>query len=182
MAKPPTPLTADERSHIVDLARTGMSRNDIAREVGRSTSTVTKVCTQAGVTFDRSATKAATAARQADNAARRAELSERLLVEANRAIDDSYAPYRVYNFGGKDNTYAEHVLDTPPTQARRDLMVVAGIAIQRHADLERIDQDSGIDEASSLIGALASGLEAAAAELRATPDDDASEDTASEDE
>jgi len=174
------PLTDDERAHIVDLARTGMSRNDIARETGRALGTVTKVCHEAGHDFDRAATKAATAARQADNAARRAELSSRLLDEANRALDDMHGPYRVYSFGGRDNTYAEHTLDTPPTPARRDLMVVAGIAIQRHVDLERVDSDDGVDEARSLLGGLQAGLAAMATSLRTTTDTGPAEDTTDE--
>src|SRR4051812_25757019 len=50
--------------------------------------------------FDRSATKEATAAKQRDNRAGRAELASRLLDKANAALDDMHKPALVFAFGG----------------------------------------------------------------------------------
>jgi hypothetical protein len=44
-------LTDAERDQILNLARAGISRADIASQVGRSLWTISKVCSQAGVTF-----------------------------------------------------------------------------------------------------------------------------------
>src|SRR5688500_5983787 len=71
----------DEREAIAAAIREGRPRNEIAREFNRSAGTVSNIATEFGLTdaFDRSATKNATEARQADNQALRAELSHRLL-------------------------------------------------------------------------------------------------------
>lgn len=49
----PPKLTDAERDQILTLARDGISRGDIATQTGRSPSTITKVCTAAGINFTR---------------------------------------------------------------------------------------------------------------------------------
>ncbi len=46
------PLTVAEKARIIELARSGMSRNAIAREVGRAASSVSNVCLAAGIPSD----------------------------------------------------------------------------------------------------------------------------------
>lgn len=46
-------LADTEREQILNLARDGVSRGNIAAQTGRSPSTITKICTAAGVTFTR---------------------------------------------------------------------------------------------------------------------------------
>lgn len=62
-----------------------------------------------------------------------------LLVRARDALEAMDAPALVYSFGGKDNTYAERLLDAPPVGDQRNLMTIAGIALTRYADLDRVD-------------------------------------------
>lgn len=83
------PLDPAKQQEIVRLAESGMPRNEIARKVGCSYSTVTKWATRAGVEFDRSITQAAVEARQMDLKALRKELAVRT---ARRAIqiDDMF--------------------------------------------------------------------------------------------
>ena len=65
------------RGRIVDLLGQGVTRNAIAREVGCSASTVTKVAREEGVEFDRSFTRNATASKvDYDQAERVALLNE----------------------------------------------------------------------------------------------------------
>jgi len=68
------PLTPEQREQIVDLAKLGRGRNEIARTVGCSPTTVTKVAKAHKVTFDGSITATATSARAADAKARRTAL------------------------------------------------------------------------------------------------------------
>lgn len=135
-----TPVTDTERERILELARGGMGCRQIERETGRSRTTVSNICAAAGVSFDRSATKAAVAAKRVDNAARRTELSRRLLEQAHDLLDRIHKPHLVFNFN-KDGEYTEVLLDGPTTGDIRNLMVSAGIAVQRHAELERFDAE-----------------------------------------
>lgn len=155
-----TPIAPEVRERIIELHGRGMTRNAIAAELDVSGATVTKVCVAAGLSFNRTATKAATEAVSADAARRRAALSARLLDVAARALDDMDQPHLVFSFGGKDNTYNERELSTPPTGDRRNLMQIAGNAITRHLDIER--HDSGAEgEAASVLAELMLGIKTA---------------------
>lgn len=74
-------------------------------------------------------------------AAQRAELSQRLLDEARRALDDMHRPAKIYNFGGKDNTYNERTVDEPPVGDRRQLATIAAITLDKHRMLDGYDTD-----------------------------------------
>lgn len=95
----------------------------------------------------RTVTKNATAALVADNAARRAAIAKRLLDVAERAIDDMGAPAKIYNFGGKDNTYNEREVPRPPTGDQRNLATVAAIALDKHKMLDGYDAQQGMASA-----------------------------------
>jgi len=89
----------------------------------------------------RSKTKAATEARVADNQAKRAALETQFLDEAKEDLDRKHQPFLVFNFGGKDNTYEEHLLESPPTGDIRNLTQSAAIAVDR--SLKLADHDGG---------------------------------------
>lgn len=61
---------------VKELVEQGHGRNEIARRLKTNVYQVNKAAHAAGVTFDRSATKAATAARLADAQAERSELAD----------------------------------------------------------------------------------------------------------
>lgn len=157
-------IPANTREAILDDVRAGgMSVRAIAEKHQVSRSTVSTYAKAAGLHggFDRSKTAAATAARVVDLAARRAEVKERLLAKASDLLDQLDQPHKVFSFGGKDNTYNSKILDRPPTGDIRNLMQSASIALQRHIDLEKVDQSTGESEAISMVGQLAEGLQAA---------------------
>lgn len=159
-----------KRQAIADDIRAGKPRNQVARDHDVSAGTVTNIARESGLTeaFDRSATKNATAALVADNKALRAITSRRMLVKANELLDQMDQPHIVFNIGGKDNVYTEHLMDRPPTTDLRNLMTSAAVAIDKHAVLEKLDSDSGADAARSMLGALAEGLQAAADHINGT--------------
>jgi IS30 family transposase len=68
------PVTAADRRIVAELHTGGKSRNDIAREIGRSGRTVSRIAAELGLTVERTGTIAATKAKQADAAARRVRL------------------------------------------------------------------------------------------------------------
>jgi hypothetical protein len=72
-------LTDAQRLRIMDMVRAGRGRNEIAREIGVSGGTISRVASKAGLTFDRTETRRATDARSADAKARRTVLSLAML-------------------------------------------------------------------------------------------------------
>lgn len=167
------PVHPKTRAKVIDLIQQEMPRNQIARECGVSTATVSRIAQSAGLTFDRAQTKAATAARGADLAALRTRLAEKMGLRAERMIDRLDDPYLVYNFGGKDNTYEEHTLERAPVEVERNTVATAGIAFDK---LTRIVEksDTGLDQAVGVLDTIAEGFAAAADKYRMeTPTDEA---------
>lgn len=82
------PLSQGLVDRIVDLARGGAPRNQIARAMGVSPGSVTKYSERAGISFDRRRTAAATAAAKVDSEARRQSLGADLLSDLEAARRD----------------------------------------------------------------------------------------------
>lgn len=152
------PIDDETRQRILALHGEGRTRNDIARETGVSGATVTKVVKAAGRSFDRTATKAATEARQADLAERRARLREKYLQRADELLDQMDKPHLAFNFGGKDNTYTEKKLDRPPVKDLRDLMQAASIATTAELRIAAAESDTSDEAAKSVLIGLATAL------------------------
>ncbi|WP_433465717.1 helix-turn-helix domain-containing protein [Spirillospora sp. CA-128828] len=157
------PLTPEERDRIAQLHAEGKTRNDIARELGRSQSTITKVARELGLTFDRTATAAATKAKQLDAKARRAQLKLDLLDDAERLRLRLWEPTTVVLSTPKGP--AEVRLPLPPARDARDIMGAVQAAVRSHVDLDRLDVSDGADNAKSMLGQLGEALQIAADQL-----------------
>ncbi|MFG2311171.1 hypothetical protein ACGFS9_21250 [Streptomyces sp. NPDC048566] len=83
--------TPDPRTQVVDLARAGHGRNEVARLTGIPPTTVTRIAAEAGVTFDRTATAQATEARVIDAKAKRVLLGGHLLEDIDQAREQLHA-------------------------------------------------------------------------------------------
>lgn len=157
----PPRIPDDKRAAIITDIRAGhLGARKIAAKHGVAPSTVTKLAGEAGIddAFERSQTKNATAAAVVDNKALRILAAQRLIRKAHDLIDQMDQPHIVFNIGGKDNTYEEHLMAKPPTADLRNLMVTAATAIDKHLVLERHDAN-GPDAAGSLLGALLDGMQ-----------------------
>lgn len=137
---PPRPWTGADTRTLKALHSEGLSLGKIAKQMGRSRSTINDRAKRNGLGFDRTRTKAAAEARRIDAAALRAELKVKLLEDAERLRGQLFTRTKVFNFGGKDNTYREHVLEQPPADMQRATMAAIGIAVSKSIDLEKIDQ------------------------------------------
>src|SRR5690348_6130490 len=147
-----TPPTSDEnKTRILELHAAGKSRNDIARETGIGAATVSKIVKAAGLSFDRSKTEAATAAKKADAAALRAQLALDYLADAQRLRQQLWKPCIAFNFGGKDNTYAETSLDEPVFVDKLKIMQASTAAANASLRIEAARNDGGTAAARSLI-------------------------------
>jgi len=154
-------ISEDQKAEVLALHAAGHARNEIARRIGISAGSVTNICRDAGLTFDRSETKQATEARQVDLAAGRIRLAEKMLAASEDMLDRIDDEYLVYNFGGKENDYNEHLLESAPVEVRRNIITTAGITFDK---LTRIVEksDTGLEQAVGVLDTLAEGFRAAA--------------------
>lgn len=143
---PGSPLTADERAELLELMGQGLTRNEVAKRSGRSASTVTRVAREVGHDFTAAQSaktqaklEAAHAARSAYSAERRAAIAARLTEEAELLLEQLHQPHRAFNFGGRDNTFAEATLDEPPVDAKRALVQSAEIALRTVLNIDKHD-------------------------------------------
>jgi len=152
------PLTKAEIARIAELHAAGKTRNDIAKDLGRSGDTITRHCKKVGLTFDRTKTEAATAAKKADAAALRAQLELDYLEDAQRLRRQLWEPCKAFNFGGKDNTYAETDLDEPVFADKLKIMQASTTAANASLRIEQARNDGGTAAARSLIMDLAAAF------------------------
>lgn len=142
----------------------GMSQNKMAKELGVGRTTVASWSKRLGLSFDATATVAMSARAGVDLAAGRIRLAEKMLAAAEKMVDGIDGEYLVYNFGGKDNTYEEHVLSEAPVEVKRNILTSAAIAFDKITRIVEADPDIGTAETA--IRALQRGLSAAAEQLK----------------
>jgi hypothetical protein len=157
----PRAITPEKRAAILKdikaVPKTGKSRNQIARDRGVSMSTVTKIAGKSGHgdAFDRTRTAAATRAVVIDSRARREQLRNDLLDDAQRLRERAWSSHEAYISTPQG---AERVvLELPPLQDTRAAFNAIGICIDKSLRLEQFDTDdsgaSAVDEwVRSLIG------------------------------
>lgn len=123
------------------MAREGMTRNAIAREVGVSPSTVSNLCASAKppIHFDRSATKVAVQAAVLDAKARRGQISEGLLDDVTTIRARLFSPIERTHHSVTDGTVR---YEAPPTPGEiRELATALGILLDKHLVLVKTDSD-----------------------------------------
>lgn len=148
----PKPISDRERTHVVADIDAGMHRNELARKYKRSPSTISKIAAQAGRSFDRTKTAAATQAFVVDMAARRAALAEGLLADAEylrQRLREEHHQWISTPDGPEQVT-----LDKPPLRDVRDGMGAVGQAIASHAKLIEMDSDDADSDARSLMSSF----------------------------
>ena len=172
-------LPDDKRGAVIDAIRAGGTCRGIAKQQGVSSSTVARIAKDEGLTdafaANRTQTAKATTLKRADNAARRSALSVELLDVAEDMLHRMRSPHLVYNFGGADNSYNEHLLDTPPAGDLRNLMVTAATAIDKHVAIEKLDADRDVATAGALLDGLLETLQGKHGTAPAPEDGDGSE-------
>lgn len=152
-------FTEENRARLVELHSQGKSCRDIAAEMGFSPATISKHAKALGLEFDRAQTDLATRAHMIDLRASRYLLAQKMLTVGHELLDGVDSPYLVYNFGGKSNTYREHLLKRPPVDAQRSMVTTAAIAFDKASKL--IDGTTeGSTEADSVLDRLDEQLEA----------------------
>lgn len=157
------PVTDKDRERLRQLHAQGLGRNAIAREMKRSPRTISVLAEELGLTFDRTATAVATQARVIDAKARRAIIIERLYARVEATLDrldkavEGGFKYTTSTGQGIDTVTLDHV----PGQEEKAFAGAIGQYLSQATRLEALDTGNGIDDAKSMIGALAAGLNAA---------------------
>lgn len=116
------PVTDQDYADVQRLHAQGLGRNAICKQLGRSGRTVSRIAAELGLSFDRAgATAVATKVKKANAAERRAEIQVGALEAAQKLLGQMFSPAKVYNFGGKENTYEEMGHNEPPFRDKRDI-------------------------------------------------------------
>lgn len=168
------PVDDQTRAAIQDAARDGTrSRNSIAREFKVAGETVTRICAEGGITFDRTQTEAAVRAHSIDLAEERALLAKEMIAEVREQLDLVNAPFLVWSFGGMDGEIHSHLLDSAPMSERNTVLRSAGIAFDKVTRIVE-KSDTGLEQAAGVLDQIADGFAEVAKRYRAeTPTDEA---------
>lgn len=159
------PITDEDREAVKRLHAEGRPRNAIAREIGRSGSTVSKIADSLGLTFDRAETTAvATAARSADLASRRVALAEALHDDAERLRVQLWQPHEYFDWGGSNHSFDKHTAPQPTPADKRALMGAVSVAVDKSLKLVPPRDEQGAADAVSMLDQLAAGIRAIAAQ------------------
>ncbi|MBB2941945.1 transposase-like protein [Actinoplanes lutulentus] len=161
-------MTDADRQRVVGLHAKGKSRNAIATELGRSSRTISKICAEHDppLSFERTRTAAATAAKKADGAALRAELQLNAPDAAGKLMAQMFAPTKVFNFGGKENDYNEVQHDEPPFHDKRDIATAIQALANTALKLAEYDKATGHEDDRSMLTDLREALIEALIEAR----------------
>jgi hypothetical protein len=163
------PVGPEEKDRIRVLMARGISCVQIARQLGRSTETISRHAKAMGLSFDREQTREATTVRVDDMKARRARLTERLLDEAEADLNGRKELQPDHAFLQKGEAMDGQFMPRP--QDKMYLARSAATLLAEHRNLASFDSEDGAAGAKSMLAALAAGL-ATAAELLSAPEAD----------
>lgn len=160
MARKPRPVTDAERERVREMHTAGKGRNEIAETLGRSAGTITNLAREMDLSFDRSATAAATEAKKIDAKARRIAIIERTYARIERlhnrldTADAGAFKFTTSTVNGIETKALDHV----PGQEEKAFAGAITQYLNQVARLEAVDGDPGVDAARSMLGSLAEGL------------------------
>ena len=158
------PVTEAERDEVRRRHTAGETRNEIARALSRSASTISRIANDEGLRFEGGARVApATAARQLDLAEQRRRLVARLYARAAANLDRVEAGAYVRVELLPDGRTRRITTDDPPAQDERHHSQAIGSYLSSAARLAEIDAGDGAGEVRSMLTDLARGLHDAVA-------------------
>lgn len=133
-------LSDEKRQEIIDALPSGDSCNAIAKRLGVGSSSVSRVARTVGHSWTAKHVAAAHDANRGYGAEHRAHLRRQLQIRAEQLLDEFDRPYVAFSFGGRDNDYNEHRFDSPPIEAKRQMISAAATAIKEARALDLHDR------------------------------------------
>lgn len=170
MSKPP-PMSAAEHERVRQLHAEGSSLSAIARELGRSPSTISRWAKAQGLSWDAAQTAQATHVKQTSNRDRRAQTIGRLYDRAAVILDRLEAKqFKVVGFDRNGRAKVTHIdSDAIPGNEERALSGMAVNLLVAAARLEAVDAGhANTAEAKGILGGLQDALAAAYGSLAHT--------------
>ncbi|MEU0454047.1 helix-turn-helix domain-containing protein [Streptomyces sp. NPDC006129] len=167
------PITDADRRKVRELHAAGKSRNQIARQINRSPSTVSKIAGsfEPPLLFDRAEqVEAATRVRTADLAARRAALALDLQGDAERLRAQLWAPTVHGEFAGREGEWHETPLPQPRFGDQRAIIASVQTAVGTSLRLAPAEGGENAEQVRSMLGALGEALTQAATDDQAHDD------------
>ncbi|MFH8793838.1 helix-turn-helix domain-containing protein [Streptomyces sp. NPDC017941] len=167
------PIDDSDREQVRRLHAQGKARNEIARKIRRSPSTVSKIAAsyEPPLTFDRAAEVAtATDVRRADLAARRTALALDLQTDAERLRAQLWVPTVHGEFAGREGEWHETHLPQPRFGDQRQIIASVQTAVGTSLRLAPAESGEGAEDVRSMLGALGEALTQAANDDQAHDD------------
>lgn len=159
------PVTEAERDEVRRRHAAGETRNEIARALSRSASTISRIASEEGLRFEGGARVApATEARQLDLAEQRRQLVTRLYARAAANLDRVEAGAYVRVELLPDGRTRRITTADPPAQDERHHSQAIGSYLTSAARLAEIDAGNSAVEVRSMLTDLARGLHEAFAD------------------
>lgn len=158
-------VTPEEREEILRLMlEEGKGCGEIARAMGRSPDTISRIAAEYGHVFGVTNEEKANA-RRAYCAEARERLRLGLVSEAERLMGQLRENYEVHAFGGMDGKLKKGELAEPDARAKRELMTSIGIAIDKAELIERNNQSDDGGKGAMLALFEAMGVKTTRTEL-----------------
>ena len=157
-ATPPRWTDADT-AELKALHGKGQSLHSIAKEMGRSKDTISRYAAKAGLSWDRTRTANAAAAKAIDAKDRRAALQIGLLEDAARLREQLWAETAYATaVGGQEPQVMRWKMARPIPADQLKIMQAVGAAIDRSLKLADHDAGAGAEAVLSLLGGIATQL------------------------
>lgn len=153
------------------------SRNRLAKDFRVNGSRIKRVADANGLQFDTSRTELATQANAIILKDEAQKLAGLFLVRTREALEAmgepaSTVPKYVARTENEPGGWKSKRLDVPTTADQRNLMVIAGIGVQRARELMATTTNADVDAGVSLVGQLGAAFTRFAAEATVPADED----------
>ena len=132
----------EQRAEVLDLYDKGLNRTQIARATGILETDLTDILREEGLVLDLTRVKARNKGRLEEAAEQRSRIMRKMMNASESLLSQMDQPARVFNFGGRDNTFAEVELEAPPIADKLRLMQAAGIGVDKALALAAHDAGS----------------------------------------
>ncbi|MET8185715.1 hypothetical protein ABZV15_07945 [Streptomyces sp. NPDC005246] len=151
-------FSAEDEETLRQLHADGVSRNEISRQMGWGLGTISNHAQRLGLSFDRSATRAAVEARQVDLREQRQRAQQVLMDHFFHQMERARSRYLLTTFDHVGTFVAESVPE-PPARETKDL---TSAAVQALTAAEKLTGDNGREQAQGLLRGLGEAMTAAA--------------------
>lgn len=148
----------DDDERLLELHAQGLGCSAIAREMGVNAGIVSVHAQRLGVRWNQ-ARKAMNEGRREEARTKRLHLRENLMNDAARLQEQMFSQSTVFNFGGKDNTFAQETLPQPPTADQLKIAQAIKTLVESVEKLDKMDADADMSEDIGILDELFAAMQ-----------------------